>query len=125
MNVPLPPPPEGGRNSIRCETLTSTLLEPIPGAVWNGLPTYRAVKGASMTHQCPDAEGEHLEIPRQHLRNYQLTLRWTVYDADGNAISTRLLPAYYLWGGTPDPDPEPQPPVLQLLATIRRALWGV
>jgi hypothetical protein len=126
LDIPLPPPPDGGRNEIRCEVLTSELLEPIPGAVWGGLSTYRAVKGGNVVHACPAETGEHLQIPREHYRNYRLTLRWTVWDSSGYVTSTQLLPPYYLWGGVPeDTGVKPQPPVLQLLAFIRRALWGV
>lgn len=124
LDVSLPPPPNGGSNEIRCERLTSTLLEPIPGKVWGGMPVYRGVKGGSVVHQCPPESGEHLQIPREHFRNYQLTVRWTVYDAQGAVVSTRLLPPYYLWGGVPDANPTPMAPVLELLAYIRRALWG-
>jgi hypothetical protein len=126
LDISLPEPPAGGTNEIRCEALSSVLLEPIPGAVWGGLPTYRAVKGGAVTHPCPAEAGQHLEIPREHFRNYQLTLRWTVRDSSGYVVSTQLLPPYYLWGGVPEgSDLVPQPPVLRLLAQIRRALWGV
>lgn len=125
LDVSLPPPPNGGSNEIRCERLTSTLLEPIPGEMWGGMPVYRGVKGGSVVHACPTEAGEHLQIPREHYRNYQLTLRWTVRDASGYVVKTQLLQPMYLWGGVPDLAPAPQPPVLQLLAAIRRALWGV
>jgi hypothetical protein len=125
VDVTLPTPPAGGRNEVRCERLTSELLEPIPGAVWNGMPTYRAVKGGDVIHTCPTEVGEHIQIPREHFRNYQLTLRWTVRDASGYVVSTQLLQPYYLWGGVPTVgDPRPEAPVLRLLAQIRRALWG-
>jgi len=125
MDIPLPAPPEGGRNEIRCEKLTSQLLEPIPDKMWSGMPVYRSVKGADMTHQCPDMAGEHLEIPRQYLRNYQLTLKWSVYDAENKVVSTKLLPPYYLWGGVPPTEIKPKPPIFEVLARIRKALWGV
>jgi hypothetical protein len=125
FDVPLPPAPNGGTNEIKCERLISELLEPIPGDVWGGFPTYRAVKGGLTVHQCPPEAGEHLQIPREYYRNYQLTLRWTVRDASGYVVSTQLLPPYYLWGGAPSSNPKPRAPVLQLLADIRRALWGV
>jgi hypothetical protein len=124
LDIPLPTPPKDGRNELRCERLTSSLLEIVPDKLWNGMPTYRAVNGGSVVHECPDMAGEHIEIPREHYRNYQLTLRWTVRDASGYVVSTQLLPPYYLWGGVPEAV-SPQPPMLQILASIRRALWGV
>lgn len=125
IDVPLPPPPKGGSNSIECAALRSTLLEPIPNKLWGGQPMYRAVKGGSVVHRCPSEAGERLQIPREYYRNYQLTLRWTVRDASGNVVSTQLLPPLYLWGGVPDTTSPPEPPVLRMLAQVRRALWGV
>jgi hypothetical protein len=125
IDITLPPPPPGGSNEIRCELLTSTLLEPVPDKMWSGMPVYRSVNGGTLIHECPKDVGEHLQIPREYYRNYQLTLRWTVRDSSGYVVSTKLLPPYYLWGGVPDPVVAPEPPVLQLLARIRKALWGV
>lgn len=116
LDVVVPPPPPGGRNAVACEKLTSILLAPT-GETIKGWPAYKSVPKSAKVHTCPPLISSHLEIEREALRSYQLTLRLYIFDADGNIVQQRLLPPYFLWGGPAELTPKS--PLFRLLA----ALW--